>query len=65
MWSFEYSEFFMLNLRSVLTVVINAWVRSGEMQQAEQILDYMEKSYYKGKGKIVPNVVSYTTVMNG
>ena len=46
-------------------LVINAWVRSGELQKAEKILEGMERSFYSGRGKIVPNVVSYTTLMNG
>jgi len=48
-----------------LNAVMNAWIRCGELQRAEQILERMEKAFYEGSFAVVPNVVSYTTVMNG
>lgn len=45
-------------------VVINAWIKCGDIQRAEQILLDMEEAYSRGEG-IAPSVVSYTTIMNG
>jgi pentatricopeptide repeat protein len=47
-----------------LVEVMNAWVKAGDLQRAEQILSEMEKSYQDG-GSITPSVISYTTLMNG
>jgi pentatricopeptide repeat protein len=46
---------------------MNAWTRCGNVDRAEHILKDMEESFYKGilNGRIKPNVVSYTTLMNG
>jgi pentatricopeptide repeat protein len=45
--------------------VINAWVRCGKMKQAEKVLTRMEQYHAEGKTQMAPNVVSYTTVMDG
>jgi pentatricopeptide repeat protein len=52
-------------LSHILRAVMNAWIRSGELRGAERILEEMERCFYQGKSDIVPNVVSYTTLMNG
>lgn len=44
---------------------MNAWVRCGQIGRAEKIMEQMEKAFYDGKGEVVPNVVSFTTLMNG
>lgn len=50
---------------------MSAWVRCGQIRRAEDILDRMERGGFDGKGeddrigKVAPNVVSYTTLMNG
>lgn len=48
-------------------LVMNAWTRCGKIERAERILKDMEESFYNGstEGRIAPNVVSYTTLMNG
>lgn len=46
--------------------VINAWTRCGKVEKADKILLEMEKAYYGGGAEgTTPNVVSYTTLMNG
>jgi pentatricopeptide repeat protein len=45
--------------------VMNAWIRCGKIQRAEQILEQLESSYYDGERVVVPNVVAYSTLMNG
>ena len=42
--------------------LILAWTRSGDLRRAEQVLDTMERSQIPS---IVPNVVTYSTVMDG
>jgi hypothetical protein len=46
---------------------MNAWVKCGNVSRAEQILLRMEQSSKQGGADkvIAPNVVSYSTVMNG
>ena len=50
---------------------MHAWVRSGQVARAEKILDNMEQGVYVGRGEDgcmgdgAPDVVSYTTLMNG
>lgn len=52
-------------------LVMHAWVRCGQTVRAEKILDKMEQGVYVGKGEDgrveggAPDVVSYTTLMNG
>jgi len=54
-----------------LNGVMSAWVRCGQIRRAENILDNMEQGVYAGRGEddrmgtVAPNVVSYTTLMNG
>ena len=51
--------------------VMSAWVRCGKIKKAESILGKMEQGAFDGKGendrveRVAPNVVSYTTLMNG
>lgn len=55
----------------VCSSVMSAWVRCGQITRAETILDKMEQGEYAGRGEddrmgtVAPNVVSYTTLMNG
>jgi hypothetical protein len=50
---------------------MNAWIRCGQVTRAEQILERMESGFYNGgddydgKDDVVPDVVTYTTLMNG
>lgn len=44
--------------------VMNAWLRCGNVQQAEHLLRQLEQ-LYKAGDSLAPNVVSYSTVMNG
>jgi hypothetical protein len=46
---------------------MNAWTKCGLVNRAERILKDMEESYYSRRAgdRIAPNVVSYTTIMNG
>jgi hypothetical protein len=44
---------------------MNAWVRSGDMRSAELILSKMVQAYNEGTGGVLPNVVSFSTIMNG
>jgi pentatricopeptide repeat protein len=46
-------------------IVMNAWIRSGDIRRAECILDKMEKAFQQGTGDVLPTVVSYSTIMNG
>jgi pentatricopeptide repeat protein len=48
-----------------LSIVMNAWIRSGDIKRAERILDKMEKAFEAGTGDVLPTVVSYSTIMNG
>ncbi|CAJ1941407.1 unnamed protein product [Cylindrotheca closterium] len=54
-----------------LNSVMSAWVRCRQIRRAENILDRMEQGVYAGRGEdsrtgtVAPNVVSYTTLMNG
>jgi len=54
-----------------LNAVMSAWVRCGRIRRAEDILDRMEQGDFDGRGEdgrigtVAPNVVSYTTLMNG
>lgn len=56
---------------SDLLLVMSAWVRCGRIRRAEDILDRMEQGDFDGRGEdgrigtVAPNVVSYTTLMNG
>ena len=47
--------------------VMNAWSKCGKLDRAERVLEEMEMSYYdkRSEVRIAPNVVSYTTLMNG
>jgi hypothetical protein len=50
---------------------MNAWIRCGQVGRAEKILERLEQGLYSGedeydgKDDVVPNVVTYTTLMNG
>lgn len=45
--------------------VINAWVRCGKVERAEEILKRMENFSSQGHTNMSPNVISYSTVMDG
>lgn len=47
-----------------LPIVMNAWVRCGDVVEAEKLLCIVENLGEAGED-ICPNVVSYSTVMNG
>ena len=46
---------------------MNALVKSNQIPKAESFLNEMEAAFYdpKARGKPLPNVVSYSTIMNG
>jgi len=45
--------------------VLHAWVRCLNVQRAEQVLNDMEQMLEEEQSDLVPNVVSYSTVMSG
>jgi pentatricopeptide repeat protein len=49
----------------VMNSVMNMWVRRGDLTRAAIILNQMEEAYRSGDNDLAPNVVSYTTLMNG
>ena len=53
--------------KSITGLVMNAWTKCGMVNRAERILKDMEESYYgrRAGDATAPNVVSYSTIMNG
>lgn len=49
----------------VMNSVMSMWVRKGDLTRAAEVLDQMEEAYDLGNKILAPNVVSYTTLMNG
>ena len=45
--------------------VLNSWVQCGEVVRAEELLETMEQLFQTGNLTLPPNVVSFTTVING
>ena len=50
---------------SLIFAVLNGWVQCGEVVRADMILNRMEQLSETGQSSICPNVVSYSTVING
>lgn len=48
-----------------LNAIILAWTRCGDALRAEQVLDMMEVYHAAGDNDLAPNVVSYSTLMDG
>lgn len=44
---------------------MNSFIRAGDVSKAANLLKRMEDEYMNGNGVLKPNVVSYTTLMNG
>ncbi|KAG7347152.1 PPR: pentatricopeptide repeat domain containing protein [Nitzschia inconspicua] len=50
---------------TLINCLINFWIRCGDFARATSLLDEMEQAYKEGNDDLAPDVVSYTTIMNG
>ena len=63
--SLEYPSDLIIFCLLVPSPVLNAWVQAGNPESAELLLDRMQQLCAEGAFDMCPNVVSFSTVING